>query len=165
MSAKTQKPTAAQQKFIDCWNGNCRESAAIAGISYAHARDLLTRDYIKQAIRNRPENREVIADRRERQQFWTHIMRDENEATAGRLRASELLGKSETDFCKKPDTGNNFSFTDFVKAISERRKKEASQMPTAIDNNGIGNVLTDRETSSRYLTSASLSDKNEEHRP
>ena len=37
---------------------------------------------------------EPVADRAERLQFWTDIMRDPGEATTTRLRASELLSKA-----------------------------------------------------------------------
>jgi hypothetical protein len=36
--------------------------------------------------------------REERQRFWSQIARDETQPTIARLRASELLGKSQADF-------------------------------------------------------------------
>ena len=39
-----------------------------------------------------------IATRMERQEFWTEIMFAKNEETLTRLKASELLGRSECDF-------------------------------------------------------------------
>ena len=41
---------------------------------------------------------ESIATRKMRQQFWTETMQDKSKSMANRLRASELLGKSECDF-------------------------------------------------------------------
>ena len=41
---------------------------------------------------------ESIATRAERQAFWTTIYKDTNTDIAARLRASELLGRSEADF-------------------------------------------------------------------
>ncbi len=42
-----------------------------------------------------------IATRSERQQFWTEMYKDSNKQPSDRLRASELLGKSECDFIEK----------------------------------------------------------------
>jgi hypothetical protein len=44
-----------------------------------------------------PEKRS-IADRIERQEFWTQIMRDTRRPVYVRLKASEYLAKSEGDF-------------------------------------------------------------------
>lgn len=41
---------------------------------------------------------ESVADRRTRQQFWTDMMQDKQANSGDRLRASELLGRSEADF-------------------------------------------------------------------
>ena len=41
---------------------------------------------------------ESIATRKQRQEFWTAIMQDATANNADRLRASEILGKSECDF-------------------------------------------------------------------
>jgi hypothetical protein len=39
-----------------------------------------------------------IASREERQAWWTKVMKDEDAGMYDRLRASELLGKSDADF-------------------------------------------------------------------
>lgn len=63
----------------------------------------MTNADIQSAIRSREEQRraELIADRESRQIFWSAIMRDENETMVTRLKASELLAKSEGDFLEK----------------------------------------------------------------
>lgn len=55
---------------------------------------------IKEAIHLREQERlcEAIASRTERQRFWSSIMRNAEEKTTDRLKASELLGRSECDF-------------------------------------------------------------------
>lgn len=58
---------------------NVRVKAAIASIDIA----------------NKAEH---IADRAERQRFWTIAYQDESKTMSDRLRASELLGRSEADF-------------------------------------------------------------------
>lgn len=42
-----------------------------------------------------------IATRAERQAFWTQVMCAEKERTADRLKAAELLGRSEADFVER----------------------------------------------------------------
>ena len=93
--------TTKQQRLIDCYAGDIKEAANKANISYGYARQLLTKSNILEAIRNRQDTEvrpKDIADRQERQSFWTQIMRDTSEDTKDRLKASELLGKSEADF-------------------------------------------------------------------
>ena len=97
------------QAFISAYNGNIKESAKIAKIDYGYARNLMTLPDIKQAIatRHTKEYNPLIATRQDRQAFWTSIMLDKlkNEDNArvpqsmpDRLKASELLGRSEADF-------------------------------------------------------------------
>ena len=93
--------TARQARFIDCYSGNIKEAAALAGLSYDYARRLVTKSHIREAIRNRQDTevrRHRIATRQQRQQFLTKTMNDDSLNTGDRLRASELLGKSEADF-------------------------------------------------------------------
>jgi hypothetical protein len=93
--------TVKQQRLIDCYAGDIKEAAQKARISYGYARQLLTKSNILAAIRNRQETEvrpKDIADRQERQAFWTKIMRDTKQETKDRLKASELLGRSEADF-------------------------------------------------------------------
>ncbi len=99
--------TTRQQRFIECYNGNATQAAIQAGYSEKTARSagqrLLTNVDIQSAIRSREEQRrsELIADRVKRQIFWTAIMRDESESMTARLKASELLAKSEGDFLER----------------------------------------------------------------
>lgn len=117
--------TAKQQAFVDCHKGNTTEAAAIAGISREYAARMMqdvTKRYaepsalaVQTAIkeRNKGKNDGLIASREERQEFWSKIQRGEltdivvldgveidcRESTLTvRMKASELLGKSELDF-------------------------------------------------------------------
>lgn len=99
--------TTRQQRFIECYSGNATQAAIQAGYSEKTARSagqrLLTNVDIQSVIRSREEQRrsELIADRVKRQIFWTAIMRDESESMTARLKASELLAKSEGDFLER----------------------------------------------------------------
>ena len=47
-----------------------------------------------------------IADRKERMEMWSDIARDDEERTGDRLRATELLGKSQGDFIERTESMN-----------------------------------------------------------
>ncbi|MGD0572288.1 MAG: hypothetical protein ABSB11_04640 [Sedimentisphaerales bacterium] len=118
------KFTCKQQKFIDSYNGNIKEAAEKAGLSYRYCRKLVAKRNIMEAIQNR-ENTEIrpkiIATRQERQHFWTELMNNESEDTNDRLKASELLGKSEADFTENANLKTNDDTMDYLWP-SERMK-------------------------------------------
>jgi len=99
--------TAKQQAFVEAYDGNATQAALKAGYSPRTAAFIgaenLKKPQIKEAIaeRNAPASSARIATREERQAFWTGVMRDSAEKTQDRLRAAELLGKSECDFVEK----------------------------------------------------------------
>lgn len=115
------KLTLRQQRFVDAYDGDTKKAAKRAGISYGYARNLMTKSDILQMIRQR-EKTEVrpknIASRQTRQQFWTAIMDDESRHIRDRLKASELLARSELDFKDRSDTEDPMaSLKDFIKEI------------------------------------------------
>lgn len=103
------KLTTKQARFVAAYTGNGVEAARAAGYKgsdetlNAVARENLRKPPIADAIQAREGKRvgTLIATREERQQFWTGAFRDENNPLTERLRASELLGKSEADFTDK----------------------------------------------------------------
>ncbi|GHV43199.1 hypothetical protein FACS1894187_25560 [Synergistales bacterium] len=98
---------ARQKAFVDAYEGNATQAAIKAGYSQKTARsigqELLTNPDIADAIHEREQERRtvVVASRIERQAFWTAIMRDKSADIRDRLRASEILGKSEGDFIER----------------------------------------------------------------
>jgi phage terminase small subunit len=97
--------TERQRKFVETYSsngGNALQSATVAG--YAKPQKisfrLLENVGIQQAIETlrQSETSTAIATRRERQEIWTSIIRDVDLPVMARLRASELLGKSQGDF-------------------------------------------------------------------
>lgn len=101
------KLTTKQQAFIQAYCGNATEAALKAGYSKKTAAFIgaenLKKPQIIEQIKKREEKRadKRIATREERQIFWTQTMKDEKADMRDRLRASELLGKSEADFLEK----------------------------------------------------------------
>ena len=103
--------TARQRAFVEAYAGNATEAAVKAGYSeksaYSQGQRLLKHAEIIRAIKERETERlrPAIASREERQRFWTRIMNDAGEETRDRLRASELLGKSNGDFLDRVELG------------------------------------------------------------
>jgi len=100
------KLTIKQQRFVEAYSGDIRKAAKLSGISYPYARQLMVlakHRHIVDAIRKRERTlaSKNIATRTQRQIFWTETMRDEETNIRDRLKASELLGKSEADFVER----------------------------------------------------------------
>lgn len=96
-----------QQKFAQIYKGNATRAALEAGYSpktaYSQGQRLLKNvgvcDEMKAlAVRH---SRAKISTKEERQAFWTQVYNDPAVAMEHRLRAAELLGKSEADFTDK----------------------------------------------------------------
>lgn len=102
------KLTTKQLKFVECYAGNATEAARLAGYKgndvtlQSVGKENLRKPLIVQAIKARQDKsiRPLIATREERQAFWTEVMKGPYKM-ADRLRAAELLGKSEADFTEK----------------------------------------------------------------
>ena len=106
-----------QKKFINFWNGNKDNTAKLAGYKAFHCAGLRA---MKNAticscieFQRRNEEKPEILNRQERQKFWSDVMTGEIKEKSvdkngnvvehpqkmqDRLKASDLLGKSEGDF-------------------------------------------------------------------
>jgi phage terminase small subunit len=134
--------TKQQKLFVDAYDGDEVYAAKIAGYAGSDqylktiASKLMANPKVVQAIKERSQyvaaTYRAIADRQERQSLWTSIMRNEdpyrkeekdsngvpipegNIPLPVRLKASELLGKSEADFIEKLDVSSNVTITDII---------------------------------------------------
>ncbi len=100
--------TEKQRKFVESYmggaNGNATQAARLAG--YAGNDNTLAsmgdanmrKAAILAAIEERVKQDPAVADRESRQRFWTAVMGDSVAEMRDRLRASELLGRSQADF-------------------------------------------------------------------
>lgn len=98
--------TDKQMKFVEVFRGNATEAARLAGyegndktlaqVGYENLR----KPEILKAIRERGDEEHAarVATRIKRQAFWTEIMAAETVEMKDRLKASELLARSEADF-------------------------------------------------------------------
>lgn len=101
--------TGLQAAFVRAYArlGVAETAALEAGYSKTTARNMAQRmlrhpgiraelDALTQSTRD-----ETIADAKERKRFWTKLMRDESQEPQHRMKASELLGKTDGDFIDK----------------------------------------------------------------
>ena len=110
------KFTQKQQRFIDAYMGeaagNATEACRIAGyegndnVLGVQGYDNLRNPKIAAEIQRLVEESPLIASRIDRQRFWTEVMYSEEVETKDRLRASEILGKSQGDFIERVEVTN-----------------------------------------------------------
>lgn len=97
--------TEKQRRFVEAHSsngGNATAAARSAGYKQPLPQgcENLKKPSIQAAIEalRQEVTSEAIASREQRQTFWTEVMRDDGVEMRDRLRASELLGKSQGDF-------------------------------------------------------------------
>lgn len=114
------KWTTKQQLALANYTGNLTDACRKAGYSHPKvaASRLLTNVNFAKEIRNIDDGlvNRAIANRQQRKEFYTAVMNDEKQTMTSRLRAAELLSKSEGDFIEH-------------RVIEDRRKRG----PTFID--------------------------------
>jgi phage terminase small subunit len=119
--------TARQQAFVDAYAGNGVAACRAAGYGghdatlATQASKLLKMPKVQAALEQRRAKVEAaaadrvsglrIASRAERQAWWTRVMEDPGEEMPSRLKASELLGKSEGDFLDRTEHTGNVTIT------------------------------------------------------
>lgn len=132
---KPKKLTAKQLKFAQVYDGNGTEAARLAGYKGSentlaqNAIDLLRNPHITQIIAKRNDKiaKPLIMNRQQRQQLWSRIANTKSYKTSDRLRATELLGKSEADFIAKHEVDISSGKIDIILSMpingSEANKK------------------------------------------
>ncbi len=120
--------TSKQKKFVASYTGNATEAARLAGYSgndvtlAAVGSENLRKPEIAAAIdaRETRQTGKLIATREERQAFWTAVLLDVSEAMAMRLKASELLGKSQADFLDRVEVTGKLTLEQLVEQASKK---------------------------------------------
>ncbi|MGH8160858.1 MAG: terminase small subunit [Gammaproteobacteria bacterium] len=134
--------TTKQRRFAEVYAGNGVEAARLAGYSGdantlgQRANELVKNSNVMALIQQREarEIRPMVADRQTRQAFWTRIMADPEATYMARLRASELLARSEGDFVERVQHEGSASLPDKIEIVlvKPRRKvidQEPEQLP------------------------------------
>ena len=135
--------TSKQQVFVmEYMNDfNATRAAQAAGYSqrtaYPIGQRLLKNVEISQAINSAMTERknQLIATREQRQEFWTAVMTDTEQDMRSRLRASELLAKSEGDFTEKvqvQDTSTNYDITAQIRRVLLKMNNHDEAVDTAV---------------------------------
>lgn len=104
--------TPKQSAFVDYYaaSGNATEAARLAGYAKPHPQgaENLLKPTIQQALaeRNKEVSQSRIATIKERQEFWTAVLRGQepDAEMKDRLKASELLGKCHGDFIDRVES-------------------------------------------------------------
>jgi phage terminase small subunit len=126
------KSKLMQQKFIAAYDGNATEAARVAGYSCpgSAGNRLFKNVEIMREIqqRNNKQTAPLIATRTQRQEFWTKTMLNDDLEIRDRLKASELLGRSEADFTDKQTVDGELKLISVGTILDEldRRGKHGS---------------------------------------
>ena len=129
----TRKLTTKQLKFIEAYDGNGADAARKAGYAGDNhalsvvAGHLLANDSIRQLIKERqkPIIQAITWNREKLQEFWISIASDEKVDLKHRLKASELLGRSQAIFTDNLNLKNNKpTSVTFVEADEEAIEAE-----------------------------------------
>jgi len=116
--------TPQRLKFVEVFEGNAAEAARLCAFKHPTivGPRLLKVPWIAEAIRAREikEVRPLIASRQGRQKFWSEVMQDTKNKMPDRLKASELLGKSEADFTENLKVNVSGSLADDIKRGREQ---------------------------------------------
>lgn len=139
------KFTAKQLKFIEAYKGNGMEAAREAGYSGDNGdlavvgTRLLKNPNICKAIKERQakEVKPLIASRHDRQKFLTDVFQDTKNSMKDRLKAVELLSKTEGDFIenRKVELSGNITTQQqvLVYVPDNGRKPESKQEEQTIE--------------------------------
>lgn len=121
--------TLRQQKFIKAFAGNATEACRKAGYWGDDATlatqgwRLLRNAEVRAAIDAREEGAfaPIVLTREERQEAWSRIASDPREKTADRLKALEMLGRSQADFTEKLEVKGELTLLELVKRARSKK--------------------------------------------
>jgi len=173
--AKQPTITEKQQALIDTHDGDSAKTAKRIGVSYTYVRTLLKKPHIIKALRERnlhgsSKRGIAILTREERQAFWTSVIIGEEShpaivgkdeqgndiienippKMADRLKASELLGRSEADFTDKIEKTHKISGS--IMSLVADMVNKARQLPGPEQTaEGIKKAITVKPESSKII--------------
>ena len=139
-SKNDQSLTKKQQTFVDSYDGNASKAAEIAGYSCpgVEGNRLLKNAKVARAIREKERNQinPHIKSRVQRQKFWSDMM-DSAKDNKSKLKASELLARSEGDFLDRVEhSGGIDVLHDLISNVAMRFVPYADREDKAEDNDG-----------------------------
>lgn len=142
-----------QARFVEAYDGNGVAAARAAGYHGSRqtlarrAAELMKKVEVLLALDRREREERAggaaIATREERQAFWTRVMLDPEIEMRDRLRAAELLGRSQADFVDRVEV-SGVSLETLLLAAYERlrrgrqEEREIEGSVVSIDGDGAG---------------------------
>jgi len=106
--------TEKQKRFIDFYveTGNQTEAARLAGYKQPHVQGAQNLEKLRVHIeeRNSVLESQRIAGMTEVKEFWSAVLRDEDENVRDRLKASEYIAKINAAFVDKVEHGGDLEF-------------------------------------------------------
>lgn len=128
--------TERERRFVTFYMGeaagNATKAARLAGYSAKTARKqgsrlLRTKGHIRAAIDQAAKDDPAVWTREDRQRFWTAIAAGTdgfgNAELRDRLKASELLGRSQADFVDRHEVDAGASLVDVIAAIAAGQER------------------------------------------
>lgn len=123
-----------ERRFVERFmtSGNATKAAEQAGYSRRAASQigyrLLRKAQIQRAIAERTRNDPAVWTREDRQRFWTQVASGTDgfrrASLRDRLRASELLGRSQADFIDRQQDHEGPSFYDLLMRIDAEAQQQ-----------------------------------------
>lgn len=133
---KNPRLTARQKRFIELYAGNAEEAAKAAGYAPRSAakagNNLMRNPTVIRAIRERMDKESqasfsvLVTSRKARQEWWAKIMESDEYDIRDRLKASELLSRSQADFTDNVNLNAKLSLVDLINKSMEPEVIEAS---------------------------------------
>jgi phage terminase small subunit len=127
-----------ERRFIERFmgSGNATKAATEAGYSRKTASQigyrLLRKVQIQRAIAERTQNDPIVWTREDRQRFWTAIAsgatRFERAPLRDRLKASELLGRSQADFIDRHEVKPGMDLAEILAQTNSLEAEELSRI-------------------------------------
>lgn len=121
--------TPKERTVVLYWDGSAKSTwmaLRAAGMDYSKefVRELCNDIRMVRAIRKYAEMGDPgVLSRRERQQFWSKVVLDDEQRMTDRLKASELLGKSEKDFVDRIEVDATKEFANKLLEARNRLKE------------------------------------------
>lgn len=125
------KLTVKQKKFIEAYEGNATEAARIAGykgndatLAQVGYENMMNPEINSRVMKRQDlEIQRIVMNRLDRQILWTELARSSSVEVKDRLKATELLGRSEGDFTEKLEVSVNLNLADRLMKARERSGK------------------------------------------
>ncbi len=127
--------TEKQRKFCEAFagnGGNALQAATVAGYKQPipQSNENLNKPVIQKALEElrKSTTNSAIMTREERQMMWTEFAKDKSMTPTERMKASELLGKSQADFIDRTEISGKLEISPVRNILDELDGKAAKSI-------------------------------------